>query len=292
MRTGGILRRYSILVAVAISFVTCTENVKALAAESATPSQNERNYFPQMKGCFLLYNMRKNTFDKVIGEGYCRERFVACSTFKIPLAVMAFDSGVLKDEDQTLKWDGKKGFLESHNQDHNARTWMRDSVVWFSRRLTLQIGVKKIESYLHAFHYGNEDFSGGLMDAWLVSPGDKGPALKVSAYEQVDFMKKLWRDQLPVSKRAMKITREISFLETSPQGFKLSGKTGSNYYGHDYDQEKRVGLGWFISHLEKGDQEYIVVARFSDQIPVDAKKYGGLRAKQIVKDILSDQGLW
>ena len=130
------------------------------------------------------------------------------------------------------------------------------------------------------------------MDAWLVSPGDKGPALKVSAYEQVDFMKKLWRDQLPVSKRAMKITREISFLETSPQGFKLSGKTGSNYYGHDYDQEKRVGLGWFISHLEKGDQEYIVVARFSDQVPVDTKKYGGLRAKQIVKDILSDQGLW
>jgi beta-lactamase class D len=236
--------------------------------------------------------MKKKVFDKVIGEDHCRERLVACSTFKIPLAVMAFDLGVLKDENQTLKWDGKKGFLESHNHDHTAKTWIRDSVVWFSQRLTPQIGKEKIEKYLHAFHYGNEDLSGGLTDAWLISPGDKAPALKISAYEQVEFMKNLWMDRLPVSKRAMQITREISFLETSPQGFKLSGKTGSNYYDHNSGKDKRVGLGWFISHLEKGDNEYIAVANFSDLVPVDAKKYGGLRAKQIVKDILLNEGLW
>jgi beta-lactamase class D len=284
--------KFLLLVVVSIISVICTEHAKTLAAGSTTPSQNEKNHFSQMKGCFLLYNMKKKTFDKVIGEENCRERFVACSTFKIPLAVMAFDSGVLKDENQTLKWDGKKGLLESHNHDHSAKTWIRDSVVWFSQRLTPQLGKQKIEKYLQGFHYGNEDFSGGLTEAWLVSPGDKSPALKISAYEQVEFMKNLWTDHLPVSKRAMQITRDISFLEVSPHGFKLSGKTGSNYYDHNYDQDKRVGLGWFISHLEKGGQEYIAVANFSDVAPADAKKYGGLRAKQIVKDILSDEGLW
>jgi beta-lactamase class D len=88
-------------------------------------------YFADRKGCFLLYNMKTQVFDDVIGEDNCRERLPACSTFKIALSVMAFDSGVLKDENEILKWDGKKGFLPQHDRDHNAKTWLRDSVVWF-----------------------------------------------------------------------------------------------------------------------------------------------------------------
>src|SRR5690606_1878343 len=105
------------------------------------------DYFSGTKGCFLLFNVKKNGFEKVIGDEVCKERFVPCSTFKVPLAVMAFDSGVLKDENQPLKWDGVKGFLDIHNQDHNAKTWIRDSVVWFSQRLTPRIGKSKIEKY-------------------------------------------------------------------------------------------------------------------------------------------------
>lgn len=254
--------------------------------------KSEKDYFNGAKGCFLLYNIKTQTFEKVIGDPNCRERFVACSTFKVPLAVMAFDSEILKDENQVLKWDGTKGFLESHNHDHNAKTWIKDSVVWFSQRLTPQLGKEKIEKYLKAFHYGNEDFSGGITEAWLVSPADTGPALKISAYEQAEFMKNLWSDQLPVSKRAMKIAKELTFLEVSPKGFKLSGKTGSNYYDKLYGSEKRTGFGWFISHLENGSSEYITVANLSDQAPTDAKEYGGLRSKKITKEILTDLGLW
>jgi beta-lactamase class D len=255
-------------------------------------TNSDQDYFAGAKGCFLLYDMKSKSFKKVIGEENCRERFVACSTFKVPLSVMAFDSGVLKDESQVLKWNGEKGFLKSHDQDHNAKTWMRDSVVWFSQRLTPQLGREKVQQYLHDFKYGNEDFSGDITHAWLVSPGDNDPAVKISAYEQVEFMKNLWTDNLPVSKRATRITRDLTFLETSPHGFKLNGKTGSNYYDHDYQKEKRLGFGWFVSHLEKGDQEYIAVANLSDLTPTDQKQYGGLRAKQITKKILMDEGLW
>jgi beta-lactamase class D len=236
--------------------------------------------------------MKTNKFEKTIGEDNCREQFVACSTFKVPLSLIAFDTKVLKDENQMFKWDGVKGFLESHNYDHNAKTWMRDSVVWFSQRITPQIGKEKLEKYLQLFHYGNADFSGGITQSWLVSPGDKAPALKISAYEQLDFMKNLWLDALPVSRRAMQITREITYLETSSKGFKLSGKTGSNYYDHFYDNDKRLGFGWFVSHIENGDKEYIAVANLSDLTPSKAKNYGGLRAKQITKQILLDEGLW
>lgn len=262
------------------------------ACKSASiPSQTAAapaDYFPQMRGCFLLYNVKSQTFEKVIGEEACRERRPACSTFKVPLAVMAFDSGVLKDENQILKWDGKKRERAELDQDQNAKSWMKYSVVWFSQKLTPKIGMRKIKKYLHDFGYGSEDMSSGLTMAWLVAPWQKKSALSISAYEQVEFMKKLWAGGLPVSDRAMHLTREITFLETSAKGFNLSGKTGSNFM----DSQRTRNFGWFIAHLQRNDQEYIAVTNIQDLAASTAVVPGGLQAKRITLEILRDQGLW
>ncbi len=246
------------------------------------------DHFQDMQGCFLLYNMKTNQFEKVIGEENCKTAYPASSTFKPPIAVMAFDSGALKDENQVLKWDGKKGDREELNRDHNAKTWMRDSIVWFSQRLTVKMGLRKVQKYLDAFDYGNKDMKGGIKQAWLVSAGSSGPALKITGYQQIEWMKKLWTNALPVSLRAQKLTQEIMFLETSPSGFEFSGKTGSNFF----DPERRHHLGWFISHLKKGEQEYLTVANFRDLKPYAGPGFGGPRAKAITKAILAEQGLW
>lgn len=253
-------------------------------ASSPAQSQGTKEYFKGMDGCFLLYNMNTEAFEKVIGESRCQQRLPPCSTFKVPLAVMAFDAGLLKDEDEVLAWDGVEDKREVANRDHNARTWMRDSIVWFSQRLTPQLGEERFKKYLKAFHYGNEDLTAGITQAWLVPPDAQGPALRVSAYEQLEFMKRLWSGKLPVSLRAMQITRDITYLETSPNGFKLNGKTGSNFYN---DKKRRIG--WFIAHIENGDQEYLSILNFSDP---DTSSYGGVQAKEITKKILADQGLW
>jgi beta-lactamase class D len=259
-----------------------------LNATSATaePKGVENPYFQNMDGCFLLYNIKTGVFEKVIGEERCRERLSPCSTFKVPLAVMAFDSGILKDENEVLKWDGKINEREVADHDHNAKTWMRDSIVWFSQRLMPQLGEEKLKKYLHIFHYGNEDMSAGLTHAWLVAPDDEGPALKISAYEQVAFMKALWTGKLLASDRSMRITRDITYLGTSPKGFKSSGKTGSNNYG-----DKRR-LGWFVAHMDDGKSEYITVVNFNDISPTAENSYGGPKAKEITTKILSDLGLW
>lgn len=245
-------------------------------------------YFKGTKGCFLLYNMKTGLVEKEIGGGNCRERVVACSTFKVPLSVMAFDAGILKDEEEVLKWDGKVDERTEVNADQNAKTWMKYSVVWFSQRLTPELGEEKIKKYLNNFKYGNEDMAGGLTQAWLIDPAFEGPALKISPYEQVEFMKNLWSDQLPVSKRAMQITRDLTYLETSANGFKLNGKTGSNFY----HQDRQRRLGWFIAHVSDGNKEYIAVTNFSDIDPAQGGSYGGARAKEITKEILKDEGLW
>lgn len=249
----------------------------------------EKPYFTaQQEGCILLYNMKPGVLEKQVGGEACQKQYPACSTFKVPLAVMAFDSRALKDENVTLKWDGKMDARPEVNHDHNAKTWMRDSVVWFSQRITPKIGSRKLQKYLDQFSYGNRDMKGGLTQAWLVSPGSAAPALKISAYEQVDFMKKLWTDQLPASPRSQRLAREITFLESSPQGFMVNGKTGSNFF----DADRKVRLGWFIAHVQKGDREYVVVTNFRDLAPTEEKGYGGMKAKEVTKMFLADQGLW
>lgn len=91
---------------------------------------------------------------------------------------------------------------------------------------------------------------------------------------------------MPVSQRALQMTKDIAYLETSPKGFKLNGKTGSNVY-----MDKRR-LGWFVAHIDNGVQEYIAVTNSSDRLPTDETSSGGPKAKEITKKILDDQGLW
>lgn len=255
--------------------------------KTAPTAAAEKNYFSDIQGCFLLYNVKTGAFEKVINAEICKERFPACSTFKVPLAVMAFDAKVLKDENTVSKWNGVKDVREAANKDHTAQTWMRDSVVWYSQRITPKLGKKKFQKYLNDFNYGNKDLSAGIKQAWLEAPSKKS-GLKISAYEQVEFMKALWQNKLPVSERSMQLTRDITYLETSPKGFKLNGKTGSNFY----DKEHKVHFGWFIAHIQNDNQEYIAVTNFKDLTPNDVGNYGGPRAKALTKEILADQGLW
>jgi len=254
---------------------------------SCASTRVSQDPFAQMKGCFLLYDVKTGKYQKTIGADHCKELLPACSTFKVPLAVMAFDSRTLKDENVVLKWDGQKDERDALNKDHNAKTWMSDSVVWFSQRITTKLGKKRLQKYLSSFRYGNQDLSAGITDAWLVSPNEKN-GLKISAYDQAELMKKLWTDALPASKRAQSIAREITFLEKSPKGFVLHGKTGSNYY----DPERKVRLGWFIGHLANGEKKYIVVTNFSDLAPSQEGGYGGPKAKEITKQILTAENLW
>lgn len=261
--------------------------LSACAKAPVKQPELEKKFFSDVKGCFLLFNLKTQKFEHEIGGKSCRKRFPACSTFKVPLAVMAFDAGVLKDQTQMLKWDGKKQWLDAWNNDHNAKSWMRESVVWFSQRLTPKIGAKKLQNYLNKFEYGNRDLKGGLTQAWL-NPPTNPVGLKISAYEQVEFMKKLWTDKLPASPLAQKITRELTYLELSPKRFQLYGKTGSNYY----DKASNSQLGWFISRLSNGESEYIAVTNLSDLAPYKGDSFGGPRAREITKNILAELGLW
>ncbi|MNK07463.1 Beta-lactamase OXA-1 precursor [compost metagenome] len=277
------------ILASCFALISCSSAPKP---EEPTPVvKNPNSYFTGVRGCFVLFSIEENRVVDVINPERCAETTAPCSTFKVPLAVMAFDSKILKNEKSVLKWDKKKRMVPAWNKDQTATSWMHESVVWYSQRLTPKLGRKKIEHYLSEFSYGNEDFSGGLTDAWLTEAKfskNANSTLKISAMEQVDFLSKLWKEELPVSKDSQTKTKKIMPQETTANGSTLTGKTGSGYV--DTVNNKR--LAWYVAHVDgKDGHEYISVVTFDDIDPQPEAKFGGGQAKSIMKSILEDKGL-
>ena len=236
-------------------------------------------YFQGKDGCFLLYDLKADKVVQRYNPKRCALRVSPCSTFKIALALMAFDKDVLKDETTTYQWDGVDRGNPLWNRDVSAADWIRNSVVWYSQRIAPQLGSATIKDYLAKFDYGNEDISGGLTNFWL------GSSLKISPDEQIQFLKKLWRGKLPASRHAIELTRKIMSLEISPSGTALSGKTGSHIF-------ETNALGWFVGHIDGPHGEYLFVVNYSEENPPKRKDYPGLIAENITKEILTKLELY
>src|SRR5215211_5370511 len=213
-------------------------------ARAASEADLAAYFKPFPDGAFVLYDLKRDRHLRY-NAARCRERFSPFSTFKIPNSLIGLDTGVISDAEFVIKWDAKKYPPFSQDtppfsawwQDQTLRTAFKRSAVWYYRELALKVGEKRMQEYVNKLDYGNEDASGPLNGFWLNS------TLKISADEQVEFLKRLYKEELPVSKRSLQIVKEIMTLEEAP-GYKLSGKTGGGPLG-----EGRF-LGWFVGYLE------------------------------------------
>ncbi|MDZ4395086.1 penicillin-binding transpeptidase domain-containing protein, partial [Cypionkella sp.] len=115
--------------------------------------------------------------DPLIHEGSCDERISSASTFKVAISLMGFDAGIFTAADAP-EWPFQESYADWNpkwKQATTPKSWMQDSVVWFSQRATEQLGPERFAAYVDAFDYGNEDVSGdkgkenGLTNAWLSS---------------------------------------------------------------------------------------------------------------------------
>ncbi len=141
----------------------------------------------------------------------------------------------MKDEFQVFKWDSKKRYYDSWNGDQNLRSSMRNSVVWVYKQFASAIGEKEEKKYLKTIKYGNSDFSGPVDNFWL------NETLKISAVEQIAFLKRLYRNELPFSIGHQRLVKDIIIAEAGKYWI-LRAKTGS--YGE---------YGWYVGWVEQPD---------------------------------------
>lgn len=219
---------------------------------------------------FLLIDA--NTCQTILEMGAnVDQRTTPCSTFKIVLSLMGFDTRILKNQEEPV-WDFQKGYvdyLDAWKMPQNPSSWIRNSCLWYSQILANRLGKDTIEKYLKTFNYGNQDISGGITKAWVSS------SLRISPKEQVDFVQKLILKELPVSNKALEMTKAILFIDDLSGGWKLFGRTGQ---GSEMDRE----IGWFVGWIEKDDTSFVFAYNILSEKIVD-RTQRILRVKQLLK---------
>jgi bla regulator protein BlaR1/beta-lactamase class D len=246
-------------------------------ASAPIQAQDLSRFFKNTEGAFVLYDLKTHRYLRH-NPTRCQQRLTPHSTFKIPNSLIGLETGVIANADFVIPWDRKmyppeQAVIEEWNRDHNLRSAIKYSVVWYYRELAKRVGEARMKKMMKSLNYGNQDISGGIDRFWLNS------SLKISANEQVEFLKKLYTETLPVSQRSMNIVKDILVLEKTTE-YTLSGKTGGGPRGNG------LYLGWFVGYLQTKDNVYFFA------INVDGDSFAAVREvrTKITRQILTELG--
>ena len=164
------------------------------AAPPDTLREDWENHFSQQqaKGTLVVHDLRQPEAPRLVfNPPRARERFSPASTFKIPHTLIALAHEAIKDEFTQLRWDGINRGSAPWNRDQDLRSAMRHSVVWSYQLLARRIGETAERAEIVRLDYGNRTVGPKVDDFWLDG------SLRISAHEQIDFLSRLYRNQLP-----------------------------------------------------------------------------------------------
>lgn len=168
----------------------------------------------------------------VYSEQRASARFSPASTFKIPHTLIALDMDVVRDEFHVFTWDGVERSFSGHNRDQDIRSAMRVSALWVYERFAETISEKRAKSYLEGIEYGNADPSTDGGAYWVYGN------LAISAHEQIAFLRRLYRNELPFKVEHQRLVKDLIIVEAQPNWI-LRAKTG-------WDGQ----VGWWVGWVE------------------------------------------
>lgn len=213
---------------------------------------------PARRSCFILREIDGITRIRK-GDAVCAERFSPASTFKVPHAVIALDSGARSGPDDRETWDGKSRGLAVWDQDQTLATAIEHSAVWYFQRTAEKIGRETMLRYLAKLGYGNQFIGNDIALFWLDG------SLRISADEQASFMERFVRRELPVRRDAIETVDELlrqkpgTFARATPVELdvtwdpaqtQLFGKTGSVEFNAE-------NVRWVVGHVTSRGRRFV-----------------------------------
>ena len=200
------------------------------------------------------------------------ERFLPASTFKIPHTLIALAEGAIKDEKEIIRWDGNDKGWKEWNKDQTLETAFPLSCVWFYQELAKRVGNGQYIKHLQKIPYGNQKTGADVTTFWL--EGD----LRISPLEQIEFLKRLYNDELPYSRQHMDILKQLMIVERTPH-YTIRAKTG-------WTMRVTPQIGWYVGYVEtKGHVWFFVTnieifnkgdEKFRQEISLEALKLKGI----------------
>lgn len=244
--------------------------LSAIGLPEKTQAPNLAPFFGDLDGTFVLLNSTTGDYIRH-NPARAAERFAPCSTFKIPHTAILLESKVAPDAGYTVAYDPALKQPQNWARDFDLTGAYKASAMWYYRVLAQRVGMPAEQRFVAQFGYGNSDTSGGL-------DGKAGPfwvdgSLKVSANEQVEFLRRFYEGRLRLSERTTTMTKAIMRAEETPR-WRLSAKTGACRPAGEQTSN------WYVGYVEKGKTVHYFALQmgaadygraYSERIPITRK---------------------
>lgn len=190
----------------------------------------------RLSGCFAVMDAMTGHLT-LSNARRCRIAHIPASTFKITNSMIALESGAVRDENEIIPYGGGPQPIAAWEHDMSMREAIRVSNVPVFQELARRIGPAFYHAWLTRFDYGNRQIGADITRFWLDGP------LRISAIEQVRFLSRLAREQLPASPRSQQIIRDILRIETQHERT-LYAKTG-------FTRADGPSTAWWVGWVEQ-----------------------------------------
>ena len=258
---------------VAIGFAACSPN-------NVTEDKSLDKFFKEnnVTGSFGLFDNGQGQFTLSDIRKFSDSMYLPASTFKIVNSLIGLETGAVLDSATVLPYDSTRNARAECKGEMNMYNAFRISCPNWYQELATRIGKPQMQHWLDTLGYGERKarfvIENNLDTFWLDN------SVKVTGDEQLGLVKKLYFDQLPFSKRSMRIVRNMMQWENN-SNYQLYYKTG---WGED---EKKHSIGWIIGWIEENKHPYFFSLQIESADPnIDMK---AIRIKML-KDILKNYG--
>ncbi len=231
-----------------------------------------KKYFDgyDVKGTFVLYDSSNKKFTRYNPER-AKQQFTPASTFKILNSLIGLETGEISGEDYIFKWSGQKYGNENWNQDLVLRDAFQFSCLPCYQDLARRIGEPRMRKWVEKVGYGNKNISGGIDRFWIAD------TLRISPNEQVNLLRKLYKNKLPFSNENQELVKKIMLVEDNSK-YKLYTKTGLMTF-----ENKKIG--WYVGFIEQNENVYF----FATNIETNTDDENFIPARiEITKQILKE----
>ncbi|MCW5213061.1 class D beta-lactamase, partial [Desulfobulbus sp. TB] len=235
------------------------------------PALQELFQSRKVKGTIVISSLDGAT-EYISNTARSEKRFLPASTFKIPNTLIALAEGAVANAQEVLKWDGKDAGWPAWNKDQSIETAFPVSCVWFYQELAKRVGNSTYVSHLEQLQYGNKITGPDVITFWL--EGD----LRISAQEQIAFLKKLYNEQLSYSKEHQDVVKKIMIVDETPQ-YTIRAKTG-------WTTQDNQQIGWYVGYVTTEKQVWF----FATNIDINEKSDLAYR-KEITRKALQIKGI-
>ena len=206
----------------------------------------------QIDGTIVIESLNTKKIS-IYNDKRAEKLYSPASTFKIPNTLIALNEGVVT-KDSVIVWDKKIREYESWNKDQTLLTAFKSSCVWCYQEFASKIGVEKYKKYLKELNYGNKKIGDEITRFWL------DESLKITVFEQLSFLKRLYKNELPFKLEDMNTLKEI-MIDEKNEDYIIRAKTG--WEGK---------YGWYVGYVETKDDVWFFAMNIDTKTKDDLPK--------------------